>query len=132
MQVPYARELPIYASMLEIASSPEWKEYFAEPVTYPLHHPLRYYYDILCGLPGASFMWQTEYIHVMENHRSIVEWYKGSGLPPFLSRLPDEQSRQRFLKSYAALIQKSYPVERDGKVLLPFKRVFFIVYNRKP
>ena len=130
VQSPYVRELPVYAVITDIVARPEWREYFAaDPVVYPLHRSARFFYDILCTLPGETVMWQTEYIHIMESHDGIVEWYKGSGLRPFLNKLPTESLRERFQAEYAAAIRAAYPVERDGKVLLPFNRVFFLYTN---
>lgn len=129
VQAPYVRELPVYAEVLKLTLRPEWSGHFVEPVTYPLHHPYGFYYDVLCVLGGRVVMWQTEYIHIMESHQAIVEWYKGSGLRPFLNKLPDETLRQRFTGEYFRAIEQAYPTERDGKVLLPFNRVFFLIYK---
>ena len=135
VQAPYVRELPVYAAAGRLTALPEWEPYFAEPVIYPLHRPCRFYYDILCGLEGHISMWQTDYIHIMNSCEDIVEWYKGSGLRPFLGRLPDDDTRRDFLAAYTEQVRQAYPVERDGKVLLPFTRGFFLLYkgnNPKP
>ena len=128
VQAPYVRELPVYSRIVDLTERPEWKRYFAEPVVYPLHRSYRFYYAILATLGAPFSLFQTEYIHVMDSHEAVVEWYKeGSGLRPFLNKLPSDELRERFTVDYAEEIRAAYPVEADGKVLLPFNRVFFIV-----
>jgi len=45
---------------------------------------------------------------------------------PFLERLPDETSRDEFESEVLAKCANLYPVQKNGKVLYPFKRIFFI------
>jgi trans-aconitate 2-methyltransferase len=58
-----------------------------------------------------------------------VEWYKGTGLRPFLEALPTDAERERFTLEYLKKIRVAYPPQRDGRVLLPFRRVFLIAYR---
>jgi hypothetical protein len=52
-------------------------------------------------------------------------WLRGTGLRPFLARL-DEAEQRLFLDRYAALLAEAFPTRSDGKVLLPYPRLFFI------
>jgi trans-aconitate 2-methyltransferase len=71
-------------------------------------------------------IWQTTYYHSLTGGASgIVEWFKGTGLRPFLSRL-DEEERRLFLFQYEQAVAKEYPPAEDGSVLLPFPRLFLI------
>ncbi len=74
-------------------------------------------------------IWETEYLHVLPDAAAIVEWYKGTGLRPFLDRLPEEADRQRFLGDYLEAVTAAYPARRDGRVLLPFRRLFLVAYR---
>ena len=65
----------------------------------------------------------------MPDHDGIVEWYKGSGLRPFLDMLPDREKQLDFCNDYRQIISETYPIEKSDKVLLPFTRIFFIVYK---
>lgn len=127
VQSPYVRELPVYSIITDLTARPEWESFFVEPVVYPLHRSYHFYYNILSTLGVPFSLWQTEYIHILADHEALVEWYKGSGLRVFLDKLPDEEHRVRFTAAYAEGIRAAYPIEADGKVLLPFNRVFFLV-----
>ena len=130
VQSPYMLEMPIHDQALRLTRQPEWKAHFPAPPEYPRHLPYTFYYDVLCALGGELTMWQTDYIHVMPGHEHVVGWYKGSGLRAFLDMLPTEALQEAFTAQYTKGIEQAYPKERDNKVLLPYRRVFFLLYNR--
>lgn len=130
VQVPYNQTLPAFAALRELASGPEWREYFSDPSIVRLHHSHRFYYDLLATLSARIDMWQTEYIHIMASHHSIAEWYRGTGLRPFLQALSSDALRERFVAAFERALEKVYPLAGDGKVLFPFPRIFFIAYRR--
>ena len=69
-------------------------------------------------------VWRTTYHHPMRDGAAgIVEWFKGSGLRPFLELL-DTASRAAYLERYTAAVALAYPALSDGSVLLPFPRLF--------
>jgi trans-aconitate 2-methyltransferase len=45
------------------------------------------YYDLLRPLCRHVDIWYTRYNHVLDDHRGVVEWFKGSGMRPFLAPL---------------------------------------------
>jgi len=91
-------------------------------------HELAFYYDILAPNSARVDIWQTEYQHVMANADAIVEWYKGSGLRPFLESMNEDQ-REKFLRDYTERIRDAYRPRPDGKVLFPFLRFFVVAYK---
>jgi trans-aconitate 2-methyltransferase len=54
-----------------------------------------------------------------------VEWFKGSALRPFLSKL-DASAAGHFLESYTREIARAYPPRFDGQLLLRFPRLFIV------
>jgi trans-aconitate 2-methyltransferase len=84
-----------------------------------------FYYDLFAPL-GEIEIWHTDYIHVVESADAIVDWYRGTGLRPWLEVLPDESTRNRFIEDYRPLVTKAFPRQIDGRVLFPFRRFFLI------
>ena len=89
-------------------------------------HEPSFYYDLLAPLAERVDVWLTEYQHVMPNADAIVEWYKGSGMRPFLEALATDSEREKFLTDYSKRIRAAYPVRPDGTVLFPFRRLFVV------
>jgi trans-aconitate 2-methyltransferase len=92
-------------------------------------HPAAFYYDLLAPVAARVDMWETDYYHVLPNAEAIVEWYKGTGLRPFLEVLATESDREQFLAEYLKRIREAYLVHTDGKILFPFRRLFLIASN---
>ena len=83
------------------------------------------YYDLLRPLCSHIDIWHTHYNHIIESHAGVVEWFKGSGLRPFLTPL-DVAMRQTFIARYTDEIAAAYPARTDGKVMLKFPRLFIV------
>jgi trans-aconitate 2-methyltransferase len=90
----------------------------------PLSRP-EAYYDLLKPLCAQLDIWHTIYNHVMAGPQAIVEWFKGSALRPYLSAL-DPAKGDDFLAAYLGEIEQHYGARHDGRVLLPFPRVFIV------
>lgn len=89
----------------------------------PFYNPAKYY-DILVQAGAKDIaIWQTDYIQPMDNYQAIFDWVKGTGLRPVLSRMTDTE-QMKFIEAYIAAITRSYPEQKDGKVLLPYTRFF--------
>lgn len=86
VQVPMNYQEPIHRIIGELAASDEWR---AELASARIFHTLSQeaYFDILAAEAGQFQMWQITYLHRMPSHEAIMDWYKGTGLRPYLSLL---------------------------------------------
>jgi trans-aconitate 2-methyltransferase len=111
--------------MRRVAAEGEWRDRLAGARDPSPVKPLEFYYDLLARCSASFTIWETNYIQVMEGVQAILTWLLGTGLRPFLARL-QETERPVFLDRYAALLAGAYPPQADGKILLPYPRLFFI------
>ena len=124
VQVPGNRDGPAHRIMREVA-----KGYPLEGRVREWHtHDAAFYYDVLATHAARLDIWETEYIHVMDSAEAIVEWYKGTGMRPFLEALDTDTARASFTADYLEAIRAAYPPRPDGKVLFPFRRIFLVAY----
>ena len=124
-QVPANWEAPVYQLPRELAAAPRWREFFhARPVSDWQTHELSYFYDLLAPHAAAFELWETVYVYAWPGPETIVAWYEGSGLRPYLAALPDEAARQEFRAAYLEGLRHAHPPQPDGKILFPFRRRF--------
>ncbi len=81
------------------------------------------YFDIFSEISDNFDIWEVAYNHVLDSHRDILEWYRGTGMRPYLSLLPEEQ-KPLFEQDVLNRIIQNYPVQSNGKVLFRFPRLF--------
>ena len=122
VQMPGNGDSPAHVLMRNVAA--QWAG--TEEVREWFTHDLGFYYDVLTPHAARVDLWATEYLHVMDGAEGIVEWYKGTGLRPFLDALPAPRDRDRFLAVYLEAIREAYPSHDDGRVLFPFRRIFMV------
>jgi trans-aconitate 2-methyltransferase len=133
IQMPGNYDAPAHLIMREMAASEAWRAHFPTAGIREWHvHDLATYHDILAPIAAGVDFWQTEYLHIMKDAASIVEWYKGTGLRPFLDALGNDQMRAEFTAQYLGRVQRAYPPRRDGSVIFPFRRLFLIAYPQPP
>ncbi|HEY7663447.1 MAG TPA: trans-aconitate 2-methyltransferase [Xanthobacteraceae bacterium] len=126
VQMPDNTAEPALALMREVAKRPAWAARLAPAAAARDDLPTpSEYYDLLGPLCAHVDIWHTVYNHVMAGPDAIVEWFRGSGLRPFLAPL-DDDLRRDFIADYGARIAQAYPARFDGKVLLRFPRLFII------
>jgi trans-aconitate 2-methyltransferase len=129
IQMPDNLDQPSHVAMRETAKDQRWSGR-ATPADSSRNSigSASFYYDLLKPYCQRVDIWRTTYNHPLQGLDGIVEWFKGSGLRPYLSSLTkDEQSL--FLDKYKEHLARSYHPMKDGLVLLPFPR-FFIVATR--
>lgn len=128
VQIPFNQREPIHQIIDSLASSARWSGYFDSPRTFYTLSESEYY-EILSGLSNDFSLWCTTYIHVLKSHGAILEWYRTTGLKPYLDALPPEKGRE-FEKNVMEEVRKWYPPQKDGKILFRFPRLFFIAYKK--
>ena len=127
-QVPESHA-PAHDLMRELAASERWRNAFTSPPRTWHSHSSEFYYDVLSSHAAHVELWRTEYLHVLDSPDGVVEWYRGSGLRPWLDALPNDDERQRFLADYRRLLKPHFLPRTDGRVLFPFPRLFIVAYR---
>src|SRR4051794_18371218 len=129
VQMPRNHDFATHALMRRVAAEGPWRERLAGARDPSPVQPPEFYYDRLTPLSRRVILWETNYIQVMNGVGAIVAWLRGTGLGPFLGRLDAGEQRQ-FLERYERLLADAFPPRADGKVLLPYPRLFFIATPR--
>jgi trans-aconitate 2-methyltransferase len=129
VQIPAHTRSPLHQHVLAVAGEPEWCDAVRQACAAINTHEPQFYYDLLCDAAERINMWQTEYDHVVNGPEDILTWIRGTGLRPFLTALSDDEERQRFESLLIERVANSYPRRRDGRVLFPFQRLFFVAYR---
>ena len=130
IQMPDNREEPTHRLMRAVAAEAPW----AEPIgnadrLRTLLLPLGGYYDLLAPAAARVDVWHTIYQHPMADAAAIVEWVRGTGLKPFVDRLPADLQAS-YLAEYERRVDRAYPVRTDGKRLLAFPRMFIVAQKK--
>ena len=60
------------------------------------HHSPTFYYDTLQSLASRIDLWETTYYHILAGPEVVLEWFRGTGLRPYLEALSSDDERRRF------------------------------------
>lgn len=129
VQLPEIHESSFGAIIDSVSRKKRWKKKTADCSELFTWHDYSYYYDLLADKMESIGMWETTYIHVMPSHQAIIEWAKSTRMKPYLDRLGDENDKKSFEKEILDEVKRHYPIRKNGHVLFPFKRLFFIGYK---
>jgi trans-aconitate 2-methyltransferase len=130
VQIPANFDALPHRLMRELAATPQWIRRFAcGTVREWHHHEMEFYYDVLAPAAARVDLWATEYLHILPDAEAILEWYRGTGLRPFLEALQTDAQRQEFAYDYLELLRTHYQPRPAGGVLFPFRRIFAIAYK---
>ena len=127
VQMPDNLEEPAHRLMREVAADGPWVAKLARAAgaREAMGTP-GWYYGVLRPHCARVDVWRTTYHHPLAGGAdAVVEWFKGSGLRPFLASL-DAEEQAGFLTEYRDRIAQAYPALPDGSVLLPFPRLFLV------
>ncbi|GAB3319914.1 trans-aconitate 2-methyltransferase [Larkinella ripae] len=130
IQMPDNFEEPAHQLMRKVASNGPWAEKLAQAQNRQERKGAHWYYGLLQPKVRALDLWRTTYFHPLAGGAAaIVEWFKGTGLRPFLEPL-DASEQSAYLAQYQQEIARAYPVFPDGTVLLPFPRLFLVAVRK--
>ena len=124
VQTPMNYEEPIHRIIATLAESGQWKEKIGNPRIFYNLTPGGYF-DLLSDISSDFTLWNTTYFHRMPSHESIMEWYKGTGLRPYLNAL-EGQDREDFERQVFHEVSKAYPKQKNGEIIFRFPRLFFM------
>ncbi|KAF0751821.1 hypothetical protein AaE_006244 [Aphanomyces astaci] len=126
-QMPDTRQQPSHVLMGEAANQLNLDVSNVRWVTTDVNADA--YYKLLRPLTRDIHLWSTEYVYQLEaqdnNIHPVVDYVSSTGLAPYVDALTPAQ-RPAFMDTYHELIAKAYPVQEDGRVLLPYKRFFCV------
>jgi trans-aconitate 2-methyltransferase len=127
VQVPDNLEEPAHVLMRQVAAAGSWKDKLATAAgARAERRDAEWYYGVLRPHAARVDVWRTTYYHVLTGGTdAVLEWFKGSGLRPFLAPL-DPVETSAFLAEYRAALVEAYRPLPDGTVLLPFPRLFMV------
>jgi trans-aconitate 2-methyltransferase len=129
VQVPFNIESPILQAIASVAESAAWRDLMHGCSDQIFYRDETHYYEIISKLSSRVDMWTTTYIHVMESHQSLIDWYSSTGLKIYLERIGDEEGKLKFKTAILEACKAKYQVQSNGKILFPFKRIFFVAYK---
>jgi trans-aconitate 2-methyltransferase len=130
VQMPDNLGEPAHRLMREIAADGPWAAKLTAAAAARPSMPTADRYDAILSEAGCRVdIWRTTYYHALSGGaEAVVEWFKGSGLRPFIAPLRDEE-REEFLMRYRSAVARAYQPKSDGGVLLPFPRLFIIAVH---
>lgn len=124
VQVPHQNNAPSHRLWLSLAD-----EKFpgrVDPASVPGIMLPAEYHRLLKPL-GHVTLWETEYYQDLDpsgDGHPVRRFTEATFARPILSVL-DEGERAELIAAYEAVVGKAYPTARDGRVLFPFRRLFF-------
>ncbi len=127
VQMPDNLDEPAHRLMREVAAGGPWAAKVADAAgARAERREAEWYVRCLRAAGAQADVWRTTYFHPLAGGAgAVVEWFKATGLRPFIDPL-DEAERAEFLGRYEAAIAAAYPAAEDGSVLLPFPRLFIV------
>ncbi len=127
IQIPNQAKHPMHRLMSQIVCNDKWKNKI------PVHRKYNNlseeeYFDILSECSSDFRLWEVVYFHAMPSHKSILEWYKGTGLRPYSDQLCPSD-RAEFEHDILTEIEKLYPTQSNNEIIFRFPRLFFTAIN---
>ena len=125
IQVPNQAEMPINSIVGRVIKTAKWDGKFQNERKFN-NLTEEEYFDLLSNISADFSMWKTIYFHRLPSQESIIEWYRSTGLKPYLEVLDDTEKKE-FEQDILVQVKKEYPLQKNGEVIFRFNRLFFMV-----
>jgi Trans-aconitate methyltransferase len=129
MQIPNFTYMGINLGIQKVADQWTGAEFEGIGSEICVCHGVEFYYEQLTKHFKKIDLWQTTYYHIMNSHEEILEFYKSTGLRPYLNRL-DDNGKERFLTALLEETRHQYKIQENNKVLFEFNRIFFLATDQ--
>ncbi|MGN0171801.1 MAG: methyltransferase domain-containing protein [Acutalibacteraceae bacterium] len=125
VQIPFIQKAPFYRILYRLIDD-KWPTLKGIRL---FHNLMPEEYDKLLSRISSHFdMWETTYYHRVNGYEGVLDWYKGSGLRPYLDRL-NRDEKSAFSADLLAAVEEQYSQQDDGCVILKMPRLFFCAYK---
>lgn len=125
VQVPINDREPIHQIIFRTVSREEWQKRIPYHRSFYTLTPEEYF-DLLAENSVDFTMWETTYMHRLPSHQAILDWYRSTGLRPYLEAAVNEEARESFLQEVFRQVKEAYPVQKNGEIVFRFPRLFFM------
>jgi trans-aconitate 2-methyltransferase len=126
-QVPGNFDEPSHTTRTELAAREPYAAHVRD-ARVPTSHGPDDYARLLLEVGCEVDAWETTYLHVLTGEDPVFRWVSGTGARPTLQALPDDL-RPDFEDEFKALLREAYPADADGRVILPFRRIFVVAHK---
>lgn len=129
VQIPAHYQSPLHQVTLDASKNRLWSHLMDLPRNALTKEEPSFYYEALQPFASQIEIWGTEYYHILDSPQAILEWFKGTGLRPFLEALQSEEQKHDFEQMILDGLTRAYPQQSNGQVLFPFRRLFIIAHK---
>ncbi len=123
-QFPMNDAEPLYQIIKAVSEEEHWNFKNME-VDYNGFLTPHEYFNLLSSYCSSFQLWETRYYHNLKDHEALIEWVKGTRIRPYLSCL-DASGKAAFENEILKQVRETYPVMKNGEVVLCFNRFFMI------
>lgn len=128
IQIPISEEQAVHKVIHKVTHREKWNSQFTSTREFYTLTESEYF-DILADISADFNIWKTIYCHRMPSHQSIIEWYKGTALRPYLDVL-DDAEKAEFERDILAELKTEYPIQSNGEIIFRFPRLFMLAVKQ--
>lgn len=125
VQMPRQYGAPSHRFLRDFAAEMYPDRFATGDWTAPVSTPVEYHR--LLSPHGSVDVWETDYVQRLETSGAghpVRRFTESTVMRPYLDQMSRAET-EAFLQRYEQALAAAYPVEADGSVLFPFRRLFF-------